>query len=239
MTEELQQKKKAGSAEAEKVGETGGRKAEHRAPTPRERALELARLVLWVAVLTIFLRVSVAEAYRVEQSSMENTVLPGDTVLGNKFLFGARLPLIGLRLPALRDPRPGDIIVLKSPIEEGRRLIKRVVAVEGQTVELRDKEVYVNGRHVPLPSEAKHEDDRVLSRSASSRDNMGPIQVPAGHLFVMGDNRDISLDSRSWGFLDEDLVLGLALFVLYSWEDDPTQPFWSRIRWKRIGHDVD
>ena len=121
--------------------------------TPPNRLLETVKFVLWVVVITMVLRVSVAEAYRVEMSSMEDTLLPGDTVLGNKFLYGARLPLIGVRLPAIRHPRPGDIIVLRHPIEEGQRLIKRVIAVEGQVLEILDKQLYVDNVLVPL-----HED---------------------------------------------------------------------------------
>lgn len=203
---------------------------------PADRVRETVRFVIWVVALTMVLRVSVAEAYRIEQSSMENTVLSGDTVLGNKFLFGARVPLLGVRLPALRSPRPGDVIVFKSPIEKGRRLVKRVIAVEGQTVELRDKQVFVDGQPVELPPTAKFEDSRVRPAGISTRDNLGPLTVPPGHLFVMGDNRDVSLDSREWGFLDEDLILGSAIVVLYSWNDDDTRPFWQRIRWGRIGH---
>lgn len=203
---------------------------------PPNRLLEGAKFVLWVVVITMFLRVSVAEAYRVEMSSMEDTLLPGDTILGNKFLYGARLPLIGLRLPAIRNPRPGDIIVLKHPIEVGQRLIKRVVAVGGQTLEIRNKQLYVDGEPAPLPEEGKFMDSQVLPKGVSSRDNLGPITIPEGRLYVMGDNRDISLDSRGWGFVDRNLVLGHAVIVLYSWEHDPTQPFWERIRWGRFGH---
>ncbi len=203
---------------------------------PPNRLLEGGKFVLWVVVITMVLRVSVAEAYRVEMSSMENTLLPGDTILGNKFLYGARLPLIGLRLPPIRNPRPGDIIVLQHPVEIGQRLIKRVIAVEGQVIEIRDKQLYVDNQPVPLPDRGKFVDSRVLPRGVSNRDNFGPLTVPDKSLFVMGDNRDISLDSRGWGFVGRDKVLGLAIIILYSWDHDPTEPFWERIRWSRFGH---
>jgi signal peptidase I len=202
----------------------------------RRHVEETIRLLLFAVALSLVIRVSVAEAYHIEQSSMENTLFPGDTVLGNKFLYGIRVPFTDLRLPAVREPRPGDIIVLDSPIEEGVRLVKRVVAVAGQTLEIRQKKLYVDGREMPLPGEGKYVDDRVLPGELSSRDNLGPLVVPPGRLFVMGDNRDVSLDSRGWGFLDRDLVLGRVSVVLYSWDSDPTLPFWERLRWGRFVH---
>ena len=216
-----------------KVGGSGSREE---TPTPSNRLLEGAKFVLWVVVITMVLRVSVAEAYRVEMSSMEDTLLPGDTVLGNKFLYGARLPLIGVRLPAIRHPKPGDIIVLQHPVEIGQRLIKRVIAVEGQVLEIRDKQLYVDNELVPLPEDGKFVDSRVLPMGVSNRDNYGPKIVPEKSLFVMGDNRDISLDSRGWGFASRDKVLGMAIIILYSWDHDPTKPFWKRIRWNRFGN---
>ena len=118
----------------------------------------------------------------------------------------------------------------------GRRLVKRVIAVEGQTIEIRNKQVYVDGSAVPLPETAKFIDPRLLPQSQSTRDNVITVTVPEDRLFVMGDNRDNSIDSRSWGFLDEDLILAKVVLVLYSWEPDPTRPFWNRIRWGRFGH---
>ena len=214
--------------------------AVQRPPNPLRRHLEeTVRLLLFAVALSLIIRVSVAEAYHIEQSSMENTLFPGDTVLGNKFLYGVRIPFTDIRLPSVREPRPGDIIVLDSPIEEGVRLVKRVVAVAGQTVEIRDKQLFVDGVPQPLPGEGKYVDDRVLPGALSSRDNLAPAKVPRGRIFVMGDNRDVSLDSRGWGFLDRDLVQGRVMFVLYSWDDDPARPLWSRLRWQRIGHDID
>ncbi len=202
----------------------------------RRHLEETIRLLLFAVALSLVIRVSVAEAYHIEQSSMENTLFPGDTVLGNKFLYGIRVPFTDIRLPAVREPRPGDIIVLDSPIEEGVRLVKRVVAVAGQTLEIRKKKLYVDGVEVPLPGKGKYVDDRVLPGELSSRDNLGPLVVPPGRLFVMGDNRDVSLDSRGWGFLDRDLVLGRVSVVLYSWDSDPALPLWERPRWRRFGH---
>jgi signal peptidase I len=221
--------------------EKAGREHRHpSSPGPLRRHLEeTIRLLLFAVALSLVIRVSVAEAYHIEQSSMENTLFPGDTVLGNKFLYGIRIPFTDIRLPSVREPRPGDIIVLDSPIEEGVRLVKRVVAVAGQTVEIRDKRLYVDGEPQTLPGEGKFVDERVLPGALSSRDNLSPVKVPQGRLFVMGDNRDVSLDSRGWGFLDRDLVQGQVMFVLYSWNDDPTLPLWSRLRWRRLGHDID
>ncbi len=204
----------------------------------RRRLIEWGRLLLAALALSFFLRVSVVEAYVIPSGSMENTILTGDTLLGNKFIYGARIPLVGGRLPALREPRPGDVVVFNHPVEEGR-LVKRVVAVEGQVVEVRAKEVFVDGRRVHLPETGQHLDPRTIPPGMGGRDHTGPVTVPEGHLFVMGDNRDDSLDSRNWGFLDRDEVLALVMFVLYSYEDDPTEPFWRRVRWSRFFHDID
>jgi signal peptidase I len=212
-----------------------------REPDPPEGApgdsrwLEWGKMVFWVVVLTIVLRSSVVEAYRITSGSMEDTILSGETVLGNKFIYGARLPLLPLRLPALRQPRPGDVIVFKHPVEIGERLVKRVIAVEGQQLEIRGKQVYLDGVPVPLPATGKHTDPDTVSVGISSRDWLGPVQVPPGKLFVMGDNRDNSLDSRAWGFLDRSAILAKAMFILYSWDQDDTRPFWRRIRWYRFG----
>ncbi|MFO7769105.1 MAG: signal peptidase I [bacterium] len=207
-------------------------------PGFRSRVAEWSRLIIAAVALSFLLRVSVVEAYVIPSGSMEETILTGDTLLGNKFIYGARIPLVGIRLPALREPRPGDVVVFNHPVEEGR-LVKRVVATAGQRVEIRDKQVYVDGRMAPLPEAGLHLDPRTLPPGVSRRDNAGPFTVPEGHLFVMGDNRDDSLDSRSWGFLDREEVLARAMFVLYSYEHDPTEPFWQRIRWGRIFHDID
>ncbi len=200
------------------------------------RAVEWAKMLLWVAALTIVLRVSVIEAYRITSGSMEDTILTGETILGNKFIYGARLPLLPVRLPALRQPRPGDIIVFKHPVEIGERLVKRVIAVEGQQLEIREKQVYLDGVPVPLPGTAKLTDPRIQPMGISYRDFLGPVRVPPGKLFVMGDNRDQSLDGRVWGFLDRDAILAQAMFVVYSWDMDGHGPFWRRIRWRRFFH---
>ncbi len=216
----------------------GRRKREEARPEgapDSSRWLEWGKMILWVVVLTIVLRSSVVEAYRITSGSMEDTILSGETLLGNKFIYGARLPLLPLRLPALRQPRPGDVIVFKHPVEIGERLVKRVIAVEGQQLEIRGKQVLVDGVPVPLPATGKHTDPDTVALGISSRDYLGPVRVPPGKLFVMGDNRDNSLDSRAWGFLDRSAILAQAMFVLYSWDQDDTRPFWRRIRWYRFG----
>lgn len=205
-------------------------------PKISPRTQETLKVLAGAVVLTLVLRVTVVEAYHVPTGSMENTVMSGDTLLGNKFIFGILVPVINLRLPAIRKPRPGDLIVFKHPVEKGERLVKRVIAVAGQTVEIRDKQVYVDGNPVPFPETGKFVDQQVLPAGVSYRDNLGLMRVPEDRLFVMGDNRDDSVDSRSWGFLDKDMILAKAMFVLYSWEVHKYEPFWKRIRWNRIGH---
>jgi signal peptidase I len=184
--------------------------------------------------LALFLRVSVVEAYRIPSASMEDTILVGDRLIVNKFIFGARLPLFGWRTPPLREPRPGDVIVFRSPIEPGVNFIKRCVAIEGQTVEIRDKHVFVDGRQVGLPPHAKVDDRHHLP----AMDNLAPVVVPPGCLFVLGDNRDNSTDSRSWGFLERDNVLGRAMMIYWSWIPDEHGAFWNRVRWYRIGDQI-
>jgi len=134
------------------------------------------------------------------------------------------IPFIDLKLPAIQDPEPGDIIIFKNPMNPGQYYIKRCIAIEGQTVEIRNKQLYIDDKFVHLPPEGKHIDGRVIALQRPARwgltirDNMPPIEVPAGKLFMMGDNRDNSLDSRFWGFLDRRLVLARALVILWSWE---------------------
>ncbi|HLQ66787.1 MAG TPA: signal peptidase I [Candidatus Limnocylindrales bacterium] len=180
-------------------------------------------LVLVLAVVITF-RGVVAQAYQIPTGSMERTLLIGDYLYINKMLYGSEID-IGFhghrffyhRFPAFRQPRPGDVIVFRYPPNPQQDFIKRCVAVGGQTVEVRDKVLFVDGKPKNEPY-AVHDDSRVFPREISARDNFGPFLVPKGDLFMMGDNRDNSLDSRFWGPLPEGMVKGKAMFTYFSWD---------------------
>ena len=182
---------------------------------------DYAQILLVSAVLALFIRTFVVQAFQIPSGSMENTLLVGDFLLANKFLYGAQIPLTDVRLPAIRHPRRGDVIIFRDPREE-KDLIKRCVAVGGDTVELRDNTLYVNG-------EKKHEDYIALRGPAPASANFGPVTVPEGYLFMLGDNRNNSLDSRFWGPLDEKLIKGNAMVLYLSWDRERARPRLSRI----------
>jgi len=187
----------------------------HRKPIVRE----YAEIILMAVFLAFFVRTFFIQAFKIPSESMENTLLVGDFLFANKFVYGPKIPLINKRLPAVRDPRPGDIIIFKYPGDERTDYIKRCVANEGQIVELRGENLYVDG---------ELQDERYAKYFHGS--NFGPMRVPDGHIFMMGDNRDNSADSRVWGPLDKDLVLGKAMFIYFSWDKKG-----NGVRFSRIG----
>ena len=178
-------------------------------------------------ILALIIKCSVVEAYKIPSGSMEDTLLIGDFLLANKFIYGAKIPLLPVHLPALREPKPGDIVIFKYPRNPKVNYIKRCVAVEGQTVQIKDKVLYIDGKRVPDPSLVKYTDPGTRSPRRDPRDNFGPYKVPEGHLFMMGDNRDNSADSRYWGPLPRELVLGKAMIIHWSWAPDPNAPIVS------------
>ncbi len=189
----------------------------------------LEALVLAV-VLTVVIRGLVIQAFRIPTSSMEETLQIGDFLFVNKMVYGSEIDvgvaghqLVYHRFPAIREPKPGDVIVFRYPDDPARDFIKRCVARGGQTVELRDKVLYVDGQ-AQEESYVVHKDPRVLPRETSPRDNFGPFVVPQGQLFMMGDNRDNSHDSRFWGGLPRTLVKGQAMILYWSWDADRRMP---------------
>lgn len=177
-------------------------------------------------IFALIVKCSVVEAYKIPSGSMEDTLLIGDFLLANKFIYGAKLPIpfTNIHLPALRQPKPGDIVIFKYPRNPKVNYIKRCVAVEGQTVEIRDKVLYIDGKRFPDPHLSKYTDRNTRPQGRDPRDNFGPYKVPKGHLFMMGDNRDNSADSRYWGTLPRELVLGKAMIIHWSWAPDPRAP---------------
>jgi signal peptidase I len=193
-----------------------------------EKTGELVESLGIALIMALIIKTSVVEAYKIPSGSMENTLLVGDFLLANKFVYGMKLPIpfTDIRLPAIEDPKPGDIVIFKYPRDTRINYIKRCVAVGGQTVEIRDKNLYVDGELITLPPMGKYEDPRTIPYQVNAnwgigiRDNMPPIIVPDGKLFVMGDNRDNSSDSRFWGYLDRKLVMGRAMLIHFSWAPD-------------------
>jgi signal peptidase I len=181
----------------------------------RARIKEYIEAILIALVIAVILRVFVIQAYRVESGSMENTLQVGDFVFVNKFIYHFRVP------------SPGDIVVFEYPLNPAKDFIKRVVAVEGQTVQISDKYLFVDGQYVADLPGIKHIDARAIPPDLSTRDFFGPKQVPPGQLFVLGDNRDDSRDSRFWGFVKERQVKGKAVMIYFSWLQDPNAPSWT------------
>lgn len=220
----------------------------------------LSRSILdWIksiaAGFAIFLvvRAFILQTWVITSGSMEGTLLVGDLLILNKVAYGAAVPGTHFKLPGYTDPKHGDIVVFAAQ-HDTLDVIKRLIGLPGDTLEMRDGVLFINSARQDEPY-VRHTDPagngthpwmdwqfRYLtsnvdaSKYRPTRDNWGPIVVPNGRFFLLGDNRDESLDSRFWGFLDPSRVKGKASVVYYSYERDAVKPFpWFRVRWDRIG----
>jgi signal peptidase I len=186
---------------------------------------EFVDVVGWALVMAFLARSFLIQAFRIPSGSMEDTLLVGDFLFVNKFLYGAQIPFTDIRLPGLRQPRPGDIIVFRYPTEKDD-YIKRCVAVAGQTVEVRNHVLYVDGKAQDDP----HVKHVFRGRRLPVEERYGPLKVPEGKIFMMGDNRDNSKDSRVLGAVDwRDAVKGKAIFIYWSWNREKKFPRFDRI----------
>ena len=195
-------------------------------PSGQSSFREWAKAIVFSVLFVVTFRGVVAQAYQIPTGSMENTLLVGDYLFINKMLYGSEIDigmgghrLFYYRFPAFRQPEQGDIIVFRYPENPRQDFIKRCVALAGQTVEIKNKELYVDGIRQVEPY-VIHIDPRVLPREITQRDNFGPFKVPPGTIFMMGDNRDNSHDSRFWGPLPVGLIKGKAAIRYFSWDGD-------------------
>jgi signal peptidase I len=188
-------------------------------------------------ILAFFVRTFVVQAFKIPSGSMENNLLIGDHLLVNKFVVAPTLTGLENRLLPIDPVRRGDIIVFKHPQNPERDLIKRTIGLPGETIELRNKQVYIDGKPLDEPY-VQHlfPPDSTDISEVDVRRNYGPVTVPAGHYFMMGDNRDNSEDSRYWGFLPRDYMKGKALFVYFSFGGGEGSAF--NVRWARILHQI-
>jgi signal peptidase I len=220
--------------------------------------LETARSAILALVVFLLVRTTLLEAFTIPTGSMEGTLLVGDFLLVNKAVFGAEIPGLGVSFPALAEPGQGDVIVFHPPHEPTKHYVKRVVGIGGDTLAMRQKRLYRNGLPLAEPYARLSEDRRDAvhpgmswqarhlagtsrpNRYRPSRDNWGPLVVPDGKLFVLGDNRDNSEDSRYWGFVDRTSVRGRPWVVYYSHRGTDAGGLLSvrSIRWDRIGERV-
>ncbi|MFQ5477547.1 MAG: signal peptidase I [Candidatus Binatia bacterium] len=213
--------------ESKKLTRKGAAEGKQETSTWREYAEALAVAIL----LALFIRAFVVQAFKIPSGSMLPTLQIGDHLLVNKFLYGLRVPFVGGRILDFHTPERDDVVVFIYPKDKSKDFIKRVIGLPGETLEIRDKQVYINGEKIPDPF--AFYGDQSLPRRRSQRDNFGPIKIPEGEVFVMGDNRDSSHDSRFWGTVPIDQILGKAFVLYWSWDAHAFSP-----RWKRIGDRV-
>ena len=178
---------------------------------------EYIEAILIALLLALFIRAYIIQAFKIPSGSMIPTLLVGDHILVNKFIFGTNVPFSDKHFLVLKRPEKGDIIVFKYPEDPKKDFIKRVIATEGDLLESKDKVIYVNGKTVMEPF-TYHSDRNIRPRGNDVRDNFGPLVVPPNKIFAMGDNRDQSYDSRYWGFVDAKDVKGKALIIYWSWD---------------------
>lgn len=193
---------------------------------------EYAEALALALLLALFIRTFIVQAFKIPSGSMVPTLQVGDHILVNKLAYGIRLPWIDRRVLSTEVPQRGDVVVFVYPVDPSKDFVKRVMAVAGDVVQIRHKQVYINGaawndRHAFFT-------DGSGGVNGSPRDDFGPVTVPGGHIFVMGDNRDRSYDSRFWGFVDVDDVKGKAFLIYWSWDGDE---HW--VRWGRLGEVIE
>jgi signal peptidase I len=194
--------------------------------TPLQNIMEIVKVIAAAVIIMFIIRSFIIEPFYIPSGSMLNTLQPGDRVFVNKFSYGIHLPFMPRAVVSTGKPARGDIVVFPFPQNPKVDYIKRVVGLPGDVLEVRDKQFYRNGEAVN-ESYVIHSDPRTLS---DRRDFMPPVTVPEGKIFVMGDNRDASLDSRFWAFVDLDTVYGKAFIIYWSGNN------FININWERIGN---
>lgn len=197
----------------------------------RSTIREYAEAIVIAVLLALFIRTFVVQAFKIPSGSMIETLQIGDHILVNKFLYGITIPFTNLHLFPIRPPRRLDVIVFKYPEDESKDFIKRVIGLPGDVIEVKNKTVYVNHEALMEPYVIHRDSMTLPPETRSPRDNLGPLTVPPNSYFMMGDNRDQSLDSRFWGFVKRDKIKGKAFVIYWSWDGPHT---W--VRWNRIGH---
>jgi signal peptidase I len=195
--------------------------------------------IVIAVILALFIRTFVVQAFKIPTGSMEENLLIGDHLLVNKFVYGPAATAAERAVLPFDAIRRGDIVVFKYPEDPGRDFIKRVIGLPGETLEVREKRVYIDGQpidepytHFLAPPAGFGAGGEVTPSDV--RERYGPVTVPAGHFFVMGDNRDNSQDSRYWGFLPREYVKGRALVIYWSFEAGQGPNPLSSIRWGRL-----
>jgi len=208
---------------------------------------EYAEALIIAIVLALTIRVFVVQAFKIPSGSMIPTLMIGDHILVSKLAYGFQLPQdceFQVSFPPVAcfsstfvvnfdPPQRGDIIVFRYPEDENKDFIKRVIGLPGDTIHIQNKQVMVNGELLQDAAYTQRIDPGIIDGRINPRDNLGPITVPPESYFVMGDNRDQSLDSRFWGFVRMEKIKGRAFLVYWSWNGQGSWTDW--IRWERIG----
>src|SRR3954447_22120139 len=190
---------------------------------------EYAEAIGMALLLALFIRTFIVQAFKIPSGSMIPTLQIGDHILVNKLSYGIRIPFLESYIVSFSTPQRGDVVVFIFPEDRSKDFIKRVIGVAGDTVEVRDKKILINGKQVDDPH-AHFEGDDPQTSGGPSYTYCGPKTVPENHIFVMGDNRDRSYDSRFWGYVDLDEARGKAFLICWSWDGTDR---W--VRWERLG----
>ncbi len=222
----------------------------------KKNIVSATKEILGVIAAVTVIQVGFVQAYFVPTGSMEGTILPGEVVIADKMTLGPRtpdwigipwtefgFPIPAIKFPGIREIRQGDIVVVRTPVNRHVPYVKRVVALGGQVVRIRDKALLVDGVPFPLPEKAQHADPRTFPMGARSggihpgfgnRDNWGPCRIPEDHVFLMGDNRDISMDSRYFGPVPVKNIIGRARLIAFSLDKGSDIPLYRRPRLNRM-----
>ena len=201
--------------------------------TQKSKTREYIESLLIAALIALFVRGFIVQAFKIPSSSMEPTLLVGDHLLVNRLSYVTKVPFTDIVLFDLGKPSRGDVVVFRYPVDRSKDFIKRVIGVEGDIIQINDKVIYVNGKRMNDPH-AHFAEDTIIPGVFSQRDNFGPVTVPKDSYFFMGDNRDRSLDSRFWGFVKKDDLVGRALVIYFSWNSNADDII-HYVRWERIG----
>jgi signal peptidase I len=206
----------------------------HPETAPKKSGLrENIEAIVIAILLALFIRTFVVQAFKIPSGSMKETLQIGDHILVNKFIYGVKLPFLHKVILPIKEPKKEDIIVFRYPENPKLDFIKRVVGVHGDVVKVRNKRLYINDELVDRHY-AIHTDPHIIPAVYNKRDNFGPVVVPPDSLFVMGDNRDNSKDSRFWGFVKLKAVKGKAFMIYWSWNKNNSDTIWNYVRWDRI-----